>query len=93
MAAIELLSSGSDSPSDLVPHNGNIHDLLLALALPGCSGWFLGQEGEVPGCFGVGTGFLPASCSDGTTAAAEGTASDTAAGVDADAGDLEGELD
>jgi hypothetical protein len=47
----------------------------------------------VPGCFGVSTGFLPACCSDGTTTAAEGTASDTAAGDDADAGDLEGELD
>jgi hypothetical protein len=29
---------GSDSPSDCVPHNGNIHDLLLALGLPGCWG-------------------------------------------------------
>jgi hypothetical protein len=87
--AAELLSSGSDSPSDLVPHNGNIHDLLLALALRDCSGWLLGQEGEVHGCSGAGIDFLLTGCIDGT-AAAEGTASNTAAGADADAdaGDL-----
>jgi hypothetical protein len=44
MVAAELLSSCSDSPSDLVPHNGNIHDLLLALEPPGCSGWLLGRK-------------------------------------------------
>jgi hypothetical protein len=63
-------------------------DLLLALELLGCFGWLLGQGGEVPGCFGVGTDFLLAGCSDGTVAAAEGTASGTAIGV----GDLEGDL-
>jgi hypothetical protein len=73
---------GSDLPSVLVPHNGNIRDLLLALELLGCSGWLLWQEGEVPGCY------------DGTAiAAAEGTTSDTAAaGTDAGAGDPEGDL-
>jgi hypothetical protein len=50
MAATELLSLGNDSSNGLVPHSGNMHDLLLALALLGCSGWLLGQEGEVPGC-------------------------------------------
>jgi hypothetical protein len=29
---------GSDSPSGLVPHNGNMHDFLLALELLGCWG-------------------------------------------------------
>jgi hypothetical protein len=74
---------GNDSPSGLVPHNGNIHDLLLALELLGCSGWLLGQEGEVPGFSGASMDFLLSSCSDGT-AAAEGTVC-TAAGADADA--------
>jgi hypothetical protein len=73
---------GNDSPSGLVPHNGNIYGLLLALKLLGCSGWLLGQEGEVPGCSGS------------TAATAKGTASGTAAGADAGAGagDLEGDL-
>jgi hypothetical protein len=67
--------------------------LLLELELLDCSGWLLGQEGKVPGCSNAGTNFLPTGCSDGTTAAKE-TASDTAAGADADAGagDLEGVL-
>ena len=78
---------GNNQPSDLVPHSRNIHDLLLALALPDCSSWLLRQEGEVSGCSDAGTEFLLARCSNGTaTAAAEGTASDTAAGADADAG-------
>jgi hypothetical protein len=94
LATAELLSSGNDSSSDLVLHNGNIHDLLLALALPGCCGWLLGQESEVSGCSVAGTDFLPVGCSSGT-AAAEGTASNTVAGVgaDADADVLEGDLD
>ena len=58
LVAAELLSSSNESPSDLVPHIGNIHDLLLALALPGSSGWLLGQESEVSGCSGTGTDFL-----------------------------------
>jgi hypothetical protein len=86
LVAVELLSLGNDSPSGLVPRNGNMCSLLLALELLGCSGWLLGHEGEVPGCSGAGTDFLLVGCSDGT-AAAEETASDTtAAGADADAG-------
>jgi hypothetical protein len=47
----------------------------------------------VPGCSAAGTDFLHVGCSSATAATAEGTASDTAAGVDADAnaGDLEGD--
>jgi hypothetical protein len=29
---------GNDSPNDLVPHSGNMHDFLLALTLLDCSG-------------------------------------------------------
>ena len=86
----ELSSLDNDTPSDLIPHIGNMCDLLLALELLGCSGWLLGQEGEVPGCSDVGTDFLPAECSDGTAAAAaaEEAASSTGVGAYADAGDL-----
>jgi hypothetical protein len=89
LATAELLSSGNDSSSDLVSHNGNIHGLLLALVLPGYSDWLLGQEGEVPGCSVAGTDFLPIGWSSGI-AAASGTA--TGADADADAGDLEGDI-
>ena len=81
---------GNDSPNGLVPHSGNMHDLLLALTLLGCSGWLLGQEDELPGCSDAGIDFLLVGCSD-STAAAEETASGTAAGgsdADAGAGDL-----
>jgi hypothetical protein len=61
------------------------------LALPDCSGWLLGQEGEVPGCSDTGTDFLLAGCSDGTTAA-EGTTSNIAVGADADADSGAGDL-
>jgi hypothetical protein len=82
-----MLSLGNDSPSGLVPHCGNMHDLLLALALLGCSGWLLGQEDGVPGCSNADIDFLFASYSNGTAAAAEETASGIAAGgSDADAG-------
>jgi hypothetical protein len=78
---------GNDSPNGLVPHSGNMHDFLLALALLGCSGWLLGQEGGVPGCSDADIDFLPAGYSDGTATAAEETASGTAAaGSDTDAG-------
>ena len=53
------------------------------LGLLGCSDSLLGQEGEVSGCSASDTGYLPAGCSDDTTAAV-GTASETAAGTDAD---------
>jgi hypothetical protein len=68
-----------------------MHDFLLALALLGCSGWLLGQEDGLPGCFDASIDFLLAGCSDGTAAAAEETASGTVvAGSNADvgAGDL-----
>jgi hypothetical protein len=89
LAAAELLSLDNDSPNGLVPHNGNMHDLLLALELLGSSGWLLGQEGDVPGYSNAGTDFLPAGCCDGTAAAKE-TTSGSAASSDADvgAGDL-----
>jgi hypothetical protein len=69
-----------------------MHDLLLVLGLLGHSGWLLGQEDELPGCFDAGTDFLPAECSNGTAAAAEETASGTGAGADADAGASAGGL-
>ena len=85
--ATELPSLGNDPPSDLVPHTGNIHDLLLVLVLPDCSSWLLGQEGEVPSCSNADADFLPTGCSDGTAAASMETASSTSvAGSDADAG-------
>jgi hypothetical protein len=86
LATAEWPSLGNDPPNDLVPHSGNMHDLLLALELLGCSGWFLGQEGKVPGCSDAGTDFLPAGCSNGIAGGAEETASSTVAGADADAG-------
>jgi hypothetical protein len=85
LAATELLSLGNDSPSGLVPHNGNIYDLLLALELLGCVGWLLGQEGKVPSCSGAGIDFLLVGCSDDTAAAA---AEGTVTGIVAGAGDL-----
>jgi hypothetical protein len=77
----------SASFSGFVPHNRSMRGLLLALELLGCSGWLLGQEGELPSCSEAGTDFLAAGCSDGTTAAAaEETVSDTTVGADADSG-------
>ena len=67
-----------------------MHDLLLVLGLLGHSGWLLGQEDGLPGCFDAGIGFLPAGYSNNTAAAAEETVSGTAAAgsdADADAGD------
>jgi hypothetical protein len=80
---------GNASPNDFVPHNRSMRGLLLALELLGCSGWLLGQEGELPGCSEVGIDFLPTGCFDGTAAVAaaeETTSSTIAAGSDADAG-------
>ena len=54
------------------------------LGLLDCSDSLLGQEGEVPGCSASDTDYLPAGCADDTTAAAVGTASETAADADAD---------
>jgi hypothetical protein len=87
MAAAELLSLGSSSPSGFVLHIRNMHDLLLVLGLLGHSGWVLGQEGELPGCSDAGTDFLQVGCSNGTvTAAVEETASGTGADADTSAG-------
>jgi hypothetical protein len=77
---------GNDSPNGLVPHCGNMHDLLLALALLGCYGWLLGQEGRVPGCSDADIDFLLADCSNGTAAAEETAFGTIAGGSDADAG-------
>jgi hypothetical protein len=78
---------GNDLPNGLVPHSGNMHDLLLMLELLGCSGWLLGQKGGVSGCSDADIDFLPAGCSDDNAAVVEETASGTAAaGSDADAG-------
>jgi hypothetical protein len=85
LVAAGLLSSGNATPSGLVPHNGNIFGLLLALTLPGCSDWLLGQVGEVPDYFASDIDFLLVGCVGGiVAAAAEGTAYGTA--VDADDG-------
>jgi hypothetical protein len=65
-----------------------MHDFLLVLGLLGHSGWLLGQEDELPGCSDAGIDFLLAGCSDGTAAAEETASGTTAAGSDADAGDL-----
>jgi hypothetical protein len=88
LAAADLLSSGNALPSGLVPHSGNILDLLLALTLSCCSSWLLGQEGEVPNCSASNTDFLLVGCVGGTATTAEGTASGTTvdAGVDGGVG-------
>jgi hypothetical protein len=86
LVVAELLSLGNNSPNGLVPHSGNMHDLLLALELLGCSSWLLGQEGEVPGCCDADTDFLTAGCFDGTTAAEETASGTDVAGSGADAG-------
>jgi hypothetical protein len=84
LAATELLSLGNNSPSGLVPHNGNICGLLLALQLLGCSGWLLEQEGEVPSCSSGIAAAVEGSVSS-TAAAVEGSVSSTTAGADANA--------
>jgi hypothetical protein len=82
-----MLSSGIALPSDLALHNGNIHDLLLALVLSGYSDWLLGQVGEVPDCSASDTDFLLVGCASSTTVADdEGTTSGTATDVDSDSG-------
>jgi hypothetical protein len=93
LATAKLPSLDNASPYGFVPHNRRMHDLLLALELLGCSGWLLGQEGELSRCSDGGTNFLPAGCFDDTVVVAtEEIASITGAGADADAGDLEGDL-
>jgi hypothetical protein len=85
MSVAELLSLVNDSPNGLVPHSGNMHDLLLALELLGCSGWLLGQEGEVPSCSDADTDFLLVGCPDDIVAPKETASSTAAGGSDADA--------
>jgi hypothetical protein len=51
----------------------------LALGLLDCSGWLLGQGGEVPADSASGTNSLLTDCSGNSAAGAEGTASETAA--------------
>jgi hypothetical protein len=50
LAAAELLSSGNESPSGLVLHSGNIHDLLLVL---GCLVVLVGCWGSKARCLAV----------------------------------------
>ena len=69
-----------------------MHDLLLVLGLLSHFGWLLGQEDELPGCSDAGTDFLPAECSDGTTAAEETASRTAAARSDADVGAGAGDL-
>jgi hypothetical protein len=83
LSAAAPSSLGNASPSGLALHSESILCLLLVLGLLGCSDSLLGQEGEVPGCSASDTGYLPAGFSD-DTAAAVGTASETAAGTGAD---------
>ena len=58
--------------------------LRLALGLLDCSGWLLGQGGEVPTDSASGTDFLLTDCSGDSAAGAEETAFEiVAAKVDA----------
>jgi hypothetical protein len=66
-----LLSLDNSSPSGFVLQSRSMHDLLLALGLPGHSSWLLGQEDELPGCSDAGIDFLLAGFSDGTAAGSD----------------------
>jgi hypothetical protein len=87
----ELPSLDNASSNGFVPHNRSMCDLLLVLELFGCSGWLLGQEGELPGCSDASIDFLPVGCSNGTVVVVVVVAEETTSGTgaDADAGDLE----
>jgi hypothetical protein len=56
----------------------------LELGLLDCSGWLLGQGGEVPANSASRTDLLLTDCSGDSAAGAEGTTSETAAEADAD---------
>jgi hypothetical protein len=56
----------------------------LALWLLDCSGWLLGQGGEMPADSASGTNFLLSDCSGDSAVGAGGTTSETAAEVGAD---------
>jgi hypothetical protein len=53
--------------------------LCLALGLLDCSGWLLGQGGEVPADSASGTDFIMSDCSGDSASDAEGTAFETTA--------------
>ena len=84
LTAAGLPSSGIASPSGLALHSGNMPCFQPELVLLDCSASLLGQEDEVPNYSTSETDFLMADCSSGTTAPAEGTASETAAEAGAD---------
>jgi hypothetical protein len=84
MATAELPSLDNASPNGLALHNGNMRCLRLALGLHDCSGWLLGQGGEVPADSASGTNFLLTDCSGNSAAYTEGTASKTVAEASAD---------
>jgi hypothetical protein len=65
-AVVEPSFSGTASPSGPALHIGSILCLLLALGLPDCSDWLLGQENEVPGYPVSGTDSLSIDYSGGT---------------------------
>jgi hypothetical protein len=77
-------SSDIASPNGLALHNGNMLCLCFELGLLDCSGWLLGQGGEVPADSTSGTDLLLTGCSGDPTTGAEGTASETATEAGAD---------
>jgi hypothetical protein len=72
-------SSNIASPNSLALHNGNMLCFHLELGLLDCSGWLLGQGGEVPTDSASGTDLLLTGCSDNSATGAGGTASETTA--------------
>jgi hypothetical protein len=84
MTAVGLPSSDIASPNGLALHNGNMLCFCLELGLLDCSGWMLGQGGEVPADSASGTDSLLIDCSGDSAAGVEGTAFETAARAGAD---------
>ena len=83
--AAGLPSSDIALPNGLALHNGNMLCFRLELVLLDCSGWLLGQEGEVPADSASETDLLT-DCSDGSGTGAEDTAFGTADAAEVDAG-------
>jgi hypothetical protein len=83
LTAVEPSSSDNALSSGPTRHSGSILCHLLALRLPDCSDWWLGQEDSVPDYPVSGTNSFLIDCSDDTAANAEGTTSGTAADVNA----------
>jgi hypothetical protein len=79
LTAAGLPSSDIASPNGLALHNGNMLCFRLELGLLDCSGWLLGQGGEVPADSTTRTDLLLTDCSVDSAAGAEGTAFETAA--------------